>query len=184
MTNCTNKSLCWLRREYICWIAHLCRFDITCVISRLSVFDSVPVQYLSGKIAVKMQYIWLVTDQSQYICAYDTCWYRCVVYQIHTSNKKSPRFIHRSTAAIGLLPIERASKTDPLTILAVYQHQYSNTNLKFQFIKGRHVAKTNTKLVYWLCTNIALNALNITTRDHNQVKEHEKLTYWLYWRLA
>ena len=87
-----------------------------------------------------MEFIWLVNDQSQYIWHANT-------YQIHQI-KKSPRFIHRSTAAIGLLPIERASKTDPLTILAVYQHQYSNTNLKFQFIKGRHVAKTNTKLVY------------------------------------
>ena len=37
-------------------------------------------------------------------------------------------FIHNKTAASKLLPIERALKTDILTILVVYQLHYSNTN--------------------------------------------------------
>ena len=38
------------------------------------------------------------------------------------------RFMHSKTAAQRPLPIERASKSDLVAILAVYQHQYSNTN--------------------------------------------------------
>ena len=41
-----------------------------------------------------------------------------------------PRLIHRRTATTRPLPIERALKTDLVTILAVYQLYYSNTNQK------------------------------------------------------
>ena len=37
-------------------------------------------------------------------------------------------FIHNKTAATKPLPIERALKTDILTILVVYQLHYSNTS--------------------------------------------------------
>ena len=40
----------------------------------------------------------------------------------------TPRFTHIKTAATGVLPIERASKTDMLSVLAMYQQLYSNTN--------------------------------------------------------
>ena len=39
-----------------------------------------------------------------------------------------PRLIHSKTAATRPLPIEKALKTDILTILAVYHMQYTNTN--------------------------------------------------------
>ena len=42
--------------------------------------------------------------------------------------KLTLRFIHNKTAASGPLPIERALKTDVLSILAAYQQLYSNTN--------------------------------------------------------
>ena len=41
---------------------------------------------------------------------------------------KSSRFKHSNTAATRPLPIERAIKSDLVTILAVYQQHYSNTN--------------------------------------------------------
>ena len=38
------------------------------------------------------------------------------------------RFIRSKSAAMGTIPIERASKTDLMRILAVYQHKHSDTN--------------------------------------------------------
>ena len=93
--------------------------------------------------------MYLVSQRSKsvYLALHMTrCVGTVVLFIRYTSNKKTPRFIHRSTAAIGSLPIERASKTDTLTTLAVYQHQYSNTNLKFQFIKGRHLERKKNKI--------------------------------------
>ena len=39
------------------------------------------------------------------------------------------RLIHSKTATTRPLPIERALKNDILTILAVYQYQYSDLNI-------------------------------------------------------
>ena len=40
----------------------------------------------------------------------------------------SPRFIHSTTAATIPPPIERALETDVMSVLKVYQPQYSNTD--------------------------------------------------------
>ena len=45
------------------------------------------------------------------------------LYLLNTS-----RFTHSSPAATGALLIERASKTDLVTIMSVYRQHYSNTN--------------------------------------------------------
>ena len=45
----------------------------------------------------------------------------------------STRFLHSKTATTRPLSIERASKTDLVTILVVYQQQYYNTNGRQQY---------------------------------------------------
>ena len=46
----------------------------------------------------------------------------------HYANINSFRFIRSKSAATGTILIERASKTDLMRILAVYQHKHSDTN--------------------------------------------------------
>ena len=59
-----------------------------------------------------------ISTQSKYFCS----------VKIWKSIINWPRFTHRATAATKLPPIERALKTDLMTILVVNQHHYSNTN--------------------------------------------------------
>ena len=75
--------------------------------------------------------------------------------------------IHSKTAATRSLPIERALKTDILTILAVYQSNYSNTNL-YQILAGCIISeekKLATKLNIECSPGVSYTGLQ-PSRDH------------------
>ena len=61
-------------------------------------------------------------------CAISSGSANSIKWKKHASNKVTSRFTRSKTAATKPLPIEKALKTDMMTILAVYQQWYSNTN--------------------------------------------------------
>ena len=71
--------------------------------------------------------------------------------------KLTLRFIHNKTAASGPLPIERALKTDVLSILAAYQQLYSNT------INKKMPTPTNTSNFFYWKRNSQLIGVELTT---------------------
>ena len=76
-----------------------------------------------------------------------------------SENINSFRFIRSKSAATGTTPIERASKTDLMRILAVYQHKHSDTN-------------NNNKIEYYYLITAAggpVNDSKVGTHVGNQV---------------